>query len=165
MLLFRISYATPIPLLLVIQAKAKTMGNLTNQEFARTQYRHWILEFSATETCGDTGIIAMWLLLVEQVANRLSWSFRSTIKNSTYFNCLKLLRETLKYIKGSAGDSDDKEPACNAGDLGSTTELGRSNEEGNGYTLQYSYLENFMDRGAWQATVHGVEKSQTWLRD
>ena len=42
--------------------------------------------------------------------------------------------------------------------------LGRSPGEGNGYLLQYSCLENPMDREAWQATVHGVSKSQTWLK-
>ena len=51
--------------------------------------------------------------------------------------------------------------AHNAGDPGSFPGLGRSLEEGNGYTLQYSCLENSMDRGAWRATVHGVAKSQT----
>ena len=60
---------------------------------------------------------------------------------------------------GSAG----KESACNAGDLGSIPGLGRSPEEGNGYPLQYSGLENSMDRGAWQATIHGVTKSQPQL--
>ena len=50
--------------------------------------------------------------------------------------------------------------ACNAGDLGSIPGLGRYPEEGNGKALQYSCLENSMDRGAWQATVHGVTKSQ-----
>jgi len=43
--------------------------------------------------------------------------------------------------------------------------LGRSPGEGNGYPLQYSCLENPMDRGAWQATVHGVAKSPTGLTD
>ena len=43
--------------------------------------------------------------------------------------------------------------------------LGRSSGVGNGNQLQYSCLENSMDRGAWQATVHGVEKSRTWLID
>ena len=43
--------------------------------------------------------------------------------------------------------------------------LGRFFGEGNGNPLQYSYLENPMDRGAWQAAVHGVTKSQTRLRD
>ena len=46
-------------------------------------------------------------------------------------------------------------------DLGSISGLGRSPGEGNGYPLQYSGLENSMDRGTWQATVHGVAKSQT----
>ena len=52
-----------------------------------------------------------------------------------------------------------------AGDLGLICGLGRSLGEGNGYSLQYSGLENSMDRGAWQAIVHGVAKSQTWLSD
>ena len=62
---------------------------------------------------------------------------------------------------GFPGDSDGKESACNAGDLGSIPGSGRSPGEGNGYPLQYSCLENPMDRVAWQATVHGVTKSQT----
>ena len=61
------------------------------------------------------------------------------------------------------GGSDGKEPACNAGDLGSVPGLGRSPGEGNGNSLQYSCLENPMDRGTWWVTVHGVTKSQTWL--
>ena len=51
-----------------------------------------------------------------------------------------------------------KEPACNAGDAVSISGLGRSAGEGNGPLHQYSCLENPMDRGAWQATVHGVTK-------
>jgi len=49
-----------------------------------------------------------------------------------------------------------KESACNVGDLGSIPGSGRSPGEGNGNPLQYSCLENPIDRGAWQATVHGV---------
>ena len=52
------------------------------------------------------------------------------------------------------GGSDGKESACNAGDLGSIPGLGRSPGDGNGDPLQYSSLENSMDRGAWRATVH-----------
>ena len=63
--------------------------------------------------------------------------------------------------KGFPGGSDNKESACNAGDSGLVTGSGRSPEEGNGYPLQYSCLENPMDRGAWQATVHGVTKNRT----
>ena len=58
-------------------------------------------------------------------------------------------------------DSDGKESACNVGDLCSIPGLGRSPGEGNDNPLQYSCLENSMDRGAWQATVHGFAKSQT----
>ena len=63
------------------------------------------------------------------------------------------------------GGSDGKESACNAGDLGLIPGLGRSPGGGNGHPLQYSCLEKSMDRGAWQATVHGVEKSRTWRSD
>ena len=51
----------------------------------------------------------------------------------------------------------------NAGDLGSSPGLGRSPEEGNDNPLQYSCLENSMDRGAWQSIVHKVAKSWTQL--
>ena len=61
------------------------------------------------------------------------------------------------------GGSDGKESACDAGDLGLISELGRSAGEGKVYPLQYSCLDNPMDREAWQATVHGVAKSRTQL--
>ena len=64
-------------------------------------------------------------------------------------------------IWGFPGGSVGKEASCNAGGLSLIPELGRSPGEWNGYPLQYSGLENSMDRGAWQATVHGVSKSQT----
>ena len=66
---------------------------------------------------------------------------------------------------GFPGGSDGKESACNAGDVGSVPGLGRSPGEGDGNPLQYSCLENSMDTGAWQATVHGVAKSGTRLSD
>ena len=59
------------------------------------------------------------------------------------------------------GDLDDKEYACNKGDLGSKPGWKRSAGEGNDHPLQYTCLENSMDRGAWWTTVHGVAKSQT----
>ena len=58
----------------------------------------------------------------------------------------------------SFGSLDGEEFACNAGDLDLIHVSGRSPGEANGYPLQYSCLENSMDRGVWQATVHGVEK-------
>ena len=63
------------------------------------------------------------------------------------------------------GGSAVKNPPVNAGDTGSVPGPGRSPGEGNGNPLQYSCLENPMDRGAWQATVHGVAKSQIQLSD
>ena len=57
---------------------------------------------------------------------------------------------------GLPGVSDGKEFTCNAGDPGSISGSGRSPGEGNGNPFQYSYLGNPMDRGIWQATVHGV---------
>ena len=64
---------------------------------------------------------------------------------------------------GFPGGSYDKESAWNAGDWGLIPGSGRSPGEGNGKPLQYSCLENSMNRGAWQATVHGVTKSQVQL--
>ena len=61
--------------------------------------------------------------------------------------------------------SDNKEPTYNAGDLGLTPGSGRSAGEGHGNQLQYSCLENPMEREAWWATVHGVAKSWTRLSD
>ena len=58
-----------------------------------------------------------------------------------------------------------KESACNEGDPGSIPGLGRSPGEGSGNPLQYSCPENPMDRGAWQAIVHGVTKGWTRLSD
>ena len=58
-----------------------------------------------------------------------------------------------------------KESACSAGDPGLIPGLGRSPREGNGTPLQYSCLENPMDRGAWQPTAHGVTKSWARLSD
>ena len=59
-------------------------------------------------------------------------------------------------------NSVDKESACNIGDPGSIPGLGRTPGKGNGKPLQYSPLENSMDRGAWRATVHGITKNQTY---
>ena len=59
------------------------------------------------------------------------------------------------------GGSDGKKSACNAGDPGLILGSERSPGEGNGYPLQYSYLKNSMDRGAWWTTVHRVAKSWT----
>ena len=66
-------------------------------------------------------------------------------------------------VLGFSGGSDSKESACNAGDPGSVPGLGRLPGEGHGNPLQYSYLENPMDGGAWWAVVRGVAQSQVQL--
>ena len=62
---------------------------------------------------------------------------------------------------GFPGGADGKEPDCNAGNLGSIPGSGRSPEEGNGYPLLYSCLENPMGGGAWWAALLGAAKSWT----
>ena len=69
-------------------------------------------------------------------------------------------RVLLSY-RGCPGGSDGKESACNAGDPGLIHGSGRSPGGGKGYPLQYFGLGNPMDGGAWWATVHGVEESDT----
>ena len=71
----------------------------------------------------------------------------------------------LSFHLGFPGGSDSKKSTCNVGDLVLNPGLGRSSEKGNSCPLQYSCLENPMERGDWQATVHGVAKSQTWPND
>ena len=66
---------------------------------------------------------------------------------------------------GFLGGSEGKASTCKAEDLGSVPGSGRSPGEGNDNPLQYSCLEISMDRGAWQAAVHVVTKSQTQLSD
>ena len=61
-------------------------------------------------------------------------------------------------LEGFPHSSVGKSSACNAGDLGLIPGLGRSPGEGNGNPLKYSCLENPMDRGAWQATVHRMAR-------
>ena len=77
--------------------------------------------------------------------------------------CNTLKPRSLSVLRGSEkgfpGSSAAKESACNAGDLGSISGLGRTPGEENGYPFQYSSLENTMDRGSWQATVHVVAES------
>ena len=70
-------------------------------------------------------------------------------------------RVHVRYIMGFPGGSYGKESACNAGVLGLIPGSGRFPGEGDSNPLQYSCLENSMDRGAWWATVHGVTKTRS----
>ena len=82
------------------------------------------------------------------------------------FMCLLLIYSLLKNIQAFPGSLAVKNLPANAGDsgdTGSTPGSGRFPEERNGNSLQYSCLENPINRGAWRATVHGVAKSWTQL--
>ena len=72
--------------------------------------------------------------------------------------CLSYDLNSIPSLKNFLHGSASKESACYAGDPGSIPELGKFPGEGNGNALQDSCLGNPMDRGAWQATVHGVPK-------
>ena len=69
--------------------------------------------------------------------------------------------QSLEIGLGFPGGSDGKESTCDAGDWSSIAGSGRYPEEGNGNLLQYSCLENPIDRGALQTTVHGIAESAT----
>ena len=73
-------------------------------------------------------------------------------------NCTYLYIMSYFHWSFSAGSKNGKEPACNAGDPGSVPGLQRSPGGRHGNPFQYSCLENLMDGGAWQATVHGVQR-------
>ena len=89
----------------------------------------------------------------------LSWVITKVNSSGKFF------LSTGSVKKGFPGGSDSKEFSCNAAYPGLIPGLGRSRAEGNGYPLQYSWLENSMERGAWWAVVHVFAKSQTQLSD
>ena len=109
------------------------------------------LQYSFLENPMDRGACQATIYGVAKSRRRLSSS-------------LLLLSQT----NGSPDGSVGKEPAWDAGDTGDVAlipGLGRSSGEGNGNPLQYSWLKNTMDRGAWQTTVQRVVKSWAWLSD
>ena len=105
-----------------------------------------------------------WFLAWERAIQMLPAVREARLRISTT-TLTASIYQSLYYMSGFPGSLAGKESSCNAGDPSSISELGRSPGEGNGYPLQYSGLENSMDRGAWQATAHGVAKNQTRLSD
>ena len=115
------------------------------------------------------------LVEIDQVKSRMQLAAESLQEADKWSTLSADIEETFKtqvgflfsgccivlLLLGFPGGSDGKEYACQAGDLGSVPGLGRSPGEENGNPLQYSCLENSMDRGAWWATVHEVAKSRT----
>ena len=108
----------------------------------------------------EVGINVYTLLYITQITNK-DLLFRSG--NYTQHFVITYKGNNLQGKNSFPDSSDCKESISEAGDLGSIPGWGRSPGEGNGNPFQYSCLENPMDRGAWQATVHGVTKSQTRL--
>ena len=90
---------------------------------------------------------------------RMHRSSKSKVNSATG----KWIKKAIVANNGFPGGSDIEESAYNARDLQLIPRSGRSPGEGNDNPLQYSCLENPMDRGAWWTTVHGMVKSQTWL--
>ena len=117
------------------------------------------------------------------LADRWKWRFKTSQGDTSYHTlpsvlnpvCQALIKvQCSSYTKQPIyrlmwmdpifrGGSSGKESACNVGDTGFIPGSGRSPGEGNSYPLQYSCLENPMDRGAWWVTAHGVAKSWKWL--
>ena len=105
--------------------------------------------------------------LLRDIARVFVFSFSSVLNFPSVLDQGMACRDTrtlcsLKYW-GFPHGSDGKDSACSAGDLDSILGAGRSPGEGDGNPLQYSCLEDSMDRGAWRVLVHGVTKSLTPL--
>ena len=92
-----------------------------------------------------------------------TWRFLHLSKSRHYCGILDLSSLWTKMFAIFSGGASGKESTSNAGDTGSTPRLERSLGEGNDNPVQYSCLENSMDRGVWWATVHGATKSWTRL--
>ena len=128
--------------------------------------KDWSFSFSTSPSSEYSGLISFWIdwfdLAAQGTLKRLlqhhSWK-ASILRHSVFFIV------QLSHPNRLPFGSDSKESACNVGNPGSIPGSGRYPTEGNGYPLQYSFLENSMDRGAWQTTVHGVAKSQTRLNN
>ena len=98
-------------------------------------------------------------------ASPLCLSASTSLSSPTWNHYRLLSTSNSEASMGFPGGSDGKESACHARDQGSIPGSGRSSEEGNGNPLQYSCLENSLDRWIWRATVHGVARSQIQLSD
>ena len=100
------------------------------------------------------------------LGEHLKFQAKQTSLDSSFWHPHSYYRRTLAWRPTMhPGGSVGKESACSAGDPGSIPGSGRSPGEGNGNPLQYPCLENPMNRGAWWAAVHGVEKSWARLSD
>ena len=91
------------------------------------------------------------------------WTSQSHLSFHTLLGFANIYLNVSSAGMGLPGGSDGKQSACNTGDPSPIPGLGRSPEKGNSKPLQYSCLENSMNRDAWHTRVHGVAKSRSWL--
>ena len=136
------------------------------QGLARTTDAREAVAYAAVKEQSQYSIIGM-----EEIY--LSRTKDDSVEDSTTGNSEELLWRDMVFSsficgqskQGIPGGAGSKDSACNSGDPDSIPGSGRSPGEGNSDPLQYSCLENSVDRGAWRARVHGVTKSQTQLSD
>ena len=152
-----------LPVLNHQRSKAKIILVLEPQEW---EEKHLPRQADAVVYVHSVLMVGFQFKMNSRHARSMAQCFRFSLGMKYKPNFL-VLKETLKpcdpyFWGGFPGGPDGKESACNAGDPGSIPGSGKSLGEGNGNPLQYSCLENPMDRGAWRATgVRGVMKSRT----
>ena len=138
----------------------ETYGKLTNILKGKVTRETWTMIWEHKQSTVSENIIHM----SEDGKERWKSSTYETIGRLEIIrkeSCFKLL----EIVDNFPGGSDSKVSAYNAGNPGSIPGLGRYAGEGNGNPLQHSCLENSMNGGAWQVTVHGVTKNWTLLSD
>ena len=116
----------------------------------------------STHVCGVANVICVSNLIYYFLYWGLAHSFQGSA-DIFFFFLTFFFGLGYRWLTGFCSDSDCKESACNAGDLGSIPVLGRSPGGGHDNPLQYSCLRNPMDRGAWQAQSLGLQRvRQGW---
>ena len=123
---------------------------------------HWLYVLHELGILGSVTVSQSFLVFHDLDSLEEYWSRSlSNVPQFGLFDIFLKIRLGLWFFGGLADGSDSKESTCNAGDCGSIPGVGRSPTEKNGNPLQYSCLENPMDRGGWWATLQGVVKSST----
>ena len=141
--------------------------------FQNSQFSHLPVINTLRKKNGYLGLrLYFVVLLLLNLTKQISWdcgcykrglSLYEKVSSLLPSVTLSSIWESIVSLRGFPGGSDSKESTCNVGDLGSIPGLGGSPGVGDGNPLQYSSLENSRDRGAWQATVHGVSKTHDWV--
>ena len=137
--------------------------------FKHTCYAHMSTDWKGNMDKGERWLVKMVGLLKFPPLFFLVLHWHSYNITYIYYNCtviyilyiISTVIEVFYYLGGSNG----KESACSVGDLGLIPGMGRAPGGGHGNPLQYSCLENFIDRRAWRATAHGVTERRTQLND